>query len=164
MNDDDTTSAQCADRVLDLSRAPSRADLQMRDGKGSTTWSCDDGFQARAELPDGTVTTMLSRQVSVDSYRAADATTGAPTTVDVHSTDLGVEAAVSLAGQVADDLGIDAGELRSWSVAAEQSETSDDVKTSFMENQVGYVLAQLQVVHQGVSGNNYVHLILSWGA
>lgn len=154
---------QCADRVLDLETPPTRAGLQMSDREGSTTWSCDEGFQVAAKLPGGRGTTLLARQLSVDSYGAKVAETGRPTTVDIHSTGLGVEAAVKLTHQVSADLGIDTQELKSWSAEAERSETSGDVATGFMRNRVGYATTELQVVHQGVSGNNYVHLIVSWG-
>ena len=105
---------------------------------------------------------MLSRLLSVDSYSAADPNNDRPTGIDVLSTGLGVGAAVSLAGQVAADLDIDAEELHDWSAEVQTSETSDAVQTDVMQSRIGYVLAQLRVTRLGMS--SYVHMTLSWSA
>lgn len=163
-----TTDAECTDRVLDLRLPPTRASAEMPEGRAWTAWSCDEGFDMRVDLPDGTHTSMLSRVVAVDSYGSPDPDAGVPTEVDVHSTALNVDTAAALAGQVASDLGIDASELRAWSIRAQAATatatTTDPVKTSFMRGRVGYVGAELQVVHDPLADTTYVHLILSWTA
>jgi len=158
----DTASPACADRVLDLRQPPTRAGLEMRDGRAWTSWACDKGFQSRIHLPGGKSTTMLSRLVAVNSYGAAEPDIGEPTTIDVHSTALSIDAGASLAGQVASDLDIDASELETWRVRAETSTTTDVIKTSFMRSQVSEVLTELRVVHHPHADTTYVHLIMSW--
>ncbi len=150
------------DRVLDLRQPPTRADLEMPDGQAWTAWSCDEGFRQRVDLPDGMSTTMLARLVTADSYGSADPDTAQPSTIDVHSTVLGVDAAATLAEQVASDLGIDASELETWKVKAETATTTDRVKTSFMRSRIAYLVTELQVVHDPHADSTYVHLILSW--
>ncbi len=81
--------------------------------------------------------------------------------MDVHSVAMGTSQAVRVASGIADDLGIDAASLQTWEQQVEAG-SADSVDSPFLRNTLGYLTAELQVQHLGVSGNNYIHLILSW--
>ncbi len=134
----------------------------MEPGTSVMDVSCDDGFEAILTLPDGVEVSVTSRRVNADSNPAANPESGPPTTVDVHSVALDADAAVRVASGLADDLGIDARPLQSWRRAVADNATHGNVDSPFIRNQLGYLTAEMQVQHLGASGNNYVHLIITW--
>ncbi len=161
MTSDDDTSSSCESRSYDLSAPPSREDLGMEPGESVMDVSCDAGFELRLALPEWTTTSLTARRVNADSYGSGNSETGDPTTMDVHSIGLDVDQAITIAQGIADDLKIDAKPLQRWRFDVKVDE-SGNVDSPFMRAKVGYLTAELQVQHLGASGENYIHLILTW--
>ena len=159
---DGETSGGCKARSYDLTSPPSRDDLGMPPGKSVMDVSCDEGFEVTFTLPDEARVSLTARRVNADSRSAASPETGPPTTVDVHSVALDADAAVEVASGLADNLGIDAKPLQSWRLEVEANASGGSVDSPFIRIQLGYLTAEMQVQHLGTSGNNYVHLILTW--
>lgn len=158
------SSDDCEARSYDLGKPPSRSDLGFEAGKAFVDVSCDDGFELSLTLPAGTTTSLIARRVNADSYSAANPQTDPPTTMDVHSVGLDVDEALQLATRVAGELGIDAtAALQSWRQQVEGPARGDSVDTPFLRSSLGYLTVEMQVQHLGVSGTNFMHLILSWG-
>ncbi len=155
-------SGDCSPVSYDLTGPPSRAELGMDSGQGFLSKSCDDGFEVTLRLPEGTTTSLTATRVNADSYSADDPGSDPPTTVDVHSVSLSVDEAVRLASRLADGLGSDATPLPRWQEQAE-TRSADSIDSPFLRNRLGYLTVEMQVQHLGVSGNNYLHLVLSWG-
>jgi hypothetical protein len=160
-SNDQTKSDDCAPVSYDLTRPPSRADLGMPDGKAFVDKSCDAGFTLSLTLPTGASTSLTARRVNADSHSASDPATDPPTTIDAHSVALTTADAVRVAGGIAGDLGIDAGPLQTWRQQVEGSASGDSVDSPFLRNTLGYLTVELQVQHLGISGNNYLHLVLT---
>lgn len=157
------SAGDCRPMSYDLSRPPSRADVGMDPGEGYADASCDAGFPLRLTLPEGTTTSLTASQVSADSYSAVDPGTNPPTTMDVHSVALDLDQAVRTSTRLANDLGIDPSALATWRQQVADSRSTDSVDSPFLRNRVGYLTVEIQVQHLGISGNNYLHLILGWG-
>jgi len=155
------SSSGCADRSYDLTRPPTRDDLEMTPGKSVLDVSCDDGFKVSLTLPDDATTTITARRLNADSYASGNPETGDPTTVDVHSVSYDLDQAVKATGSIAADLGIDPAPLQRWRRDVESNPNSS-VDSPFMRSKLDYLTAELQVQHLATSGNNYVHLVLSW--
>lgn len=134
----------------------------MSPGQSVMDVSCDEGFEVTFTLPDEAEVSMTARRVNADSRSAASPESGSPTTVDVHSVALDADAAVEVASGLAENLGIDAKPLRSWRLEVDNDSSVGSVDSPFIRNRLGYLIAELQVQHLGTSGNNYVHLILTW--
>jgi len=156
------TSERCEPKSYDLTQPPSRKELGMEPGRSFMDVSCDDGFMVTLTLPDDAVVSVTARGVSADSYSTANPETGSPTTVDVHSVALGVDEAVQLATGLADSLGIDAQPVQNWRHEVGTDPSGGNVDSLFMRSRLGYLTAEMQVQHLGVSGNNYLHLIFTW--
>lgn len=156
------TSERCEAKSYDLTRPPSREDLGMEPGKSFMDVSCDDGFTVTVALPDAAEISLTARGVSADSYSTDNPEAGAPTTVDVHSVALDVDEAVQLAGGLADRLGIDAQPVQNWQHEVGNDPSGGNVDSLFMRNRLGYLTAEMQIQHLGISGNNYLHLIFTW--
>jgi hypothetical protein len=162
-SNDHTKADDCSDVSYDLTKPPSRAELGMEPGKAFVDKSCDAGFQLSLTLPTGASTSLTARRVNADSHSASDPGADPPTTVDVHSVSLSTADAVRVAGGVAGDLGIDAAPLQTWRQQVEGAKSGESVDSPFLRNTLGYLTVELQVQHLGISGNNYLHLVLSWG-
>jgi hypothetical protein len=160
-SNDHTNADDCSDVSYDLTTPPSRVDLGMGQGDTFVDKSCDAGFALDLTLPTGASTSLTARRVNADSHSASDPATDPPTTIDVHSVALTTADAVRVADGIADDLGIDAGALQTWRQQVEGSESGDSVDSPFLRNTLGYLTVELQVQHLGVSGNNYLHLVLN---
>lgn len=157
------TADDCSPASYDLTQPPSRSDLGMQPGKTFMDKSCDAGFTLSLTLPTGASTSLTARRVNADSNSANDPAKDPPTTIDVHSTSLTVSAATKKASGIAKDLGIDATPLETWRQQVEGLNGAGSLDSPFLRTKLGYLTAELQVQHLGASGNNYVHLILSWG-
>lgn len=153
---------RCEARSYDLTSPPTRDDLGMTPGKEIVDVSCDDGFDVKLALPQDAATTITARGFTADAYGSGDPESGNPTTIDVHSVSYDVAEAVQVVQGVADDLGIDSAPVRQWRADVESRGDRDSIDSPFMRSTVGYVNADLQVQHVPTSGDNYMHLILSW--
>lgn len=155
-----SSDQDCDARSLDLRQPPTRDDVGMPQGERSVDWSCDDGFSLTVKLPDDRTLELEARALSLSTY-GVDADTNEPQGVDIHSTWLSVDDAVKLANRLADAFGMDPAPIETWSDEAQSPpDPTVDTKTRFIPGTAGYVQADLQVVHQNVSGDNTVHLIM----
>ena len=156
------SSDDCEPRTLDLREPPlTREAIGMPEGESVSTWRCDDGFDLKILFPDEISLEVTAEELGTDSHRAEDWETGDPTTIDVYSMFLSIDEAGDLASSIADTLGIDPSPVEAWREDARNPpDDTLDTKTRFIRGSVGHVDAELQVIHQSVSGNNNVHLIL----
>jgi len=162
-SNDHTVAEDCDPVSYDLTTPPSRAEVGMEPGKDVVDKSCDAGFETTLALPTEETTALTARRVDADSRSAADPANDPPTTMDVHSVALGPEQAMRVASGIADDVGIDVTPLLAWEQRVEGAGGGDSVDSPFLRTTLGYLTFEMQVQHLGTSGNNYVHLVLSWG-
>ena len=151
----------CDPQSYDMSSPPSRSDLGMPEGETVLDVTCDTGFEVTLKLPERRSTEMMARRVNADSLAAGDPEHSAPTTMDVHSVAFGLNEAIQVASGVAADLGIDASSLSRFRAMVTGAPGSN-ADSPFLRTTVGYLTAEIQVQHLGASGNNYVHLVLTW--
>lgn len=152
---------ECQDLRLDLTRPPTRAELDMPAGESTSDVSCDGGFQVDLVLPGNATTTLTAIRVNADSYGSEESTTGDPTTIDIHSVALDQDQAIQVADGVAGDLGIDSKPLQTWQLDI-SADPSQSVDSPFLRSKLGYLTAELQLQYLPTSGNSYLHLILTW--
>lgn len=69
---------------------------------------------------------------------------------------------MQLATELAESLGIDAQPVQNWQHEVGTDPSGGNVDSLFMRSRLGYLTAEMQVQHLGVSGNNYLHLIFTW--
>jgi hypothetical protein len=134
----------------------------MQDGKTTVICEFDEPREVTLRLPDGHEVSMAARLVSFDSIGAAHPEVDEPRGGDVHGAYQSVDGTVRLTQRIGSELDIPIGEAMRWKAAVEEATGSDDVKSSFLRGRVGYLTVEMQLVHQGVSKNDFLHLILSW--
>jgi hypothetical protein len=160
VSDGEASGDSCDPVTYDLSTPPSRSDLGMPEGESVLNVACDAGFAVTLKLPEGASTEIEARRVNADSLGGGgNPEQSNPATMDVHSVAFGTAEAIQVAGDVADDFGIDTSALSQWEAQVE-SAPGDNLNSPFMRSMLGYLTAEMQVQHLGASGNNYVHLVL----
>jgi hypothetical protein len=133
----------------------------MPEGETVLDVSCDTGFDVALTLPEGRSTDMIARRVNADTLASGNPEQDPPSAMDVHSVALELDEAIEVAGGVAADLGIDASPLGQFEALVGRA-PGDNANSPFMRSAVGYLTAEIQVQHVGASGNNYLHLVLTW--
>jgi hypothetical protein len=154
----------CGPQSLDLRHPPSRSELGFAQATSTATRACDAGFALHVALPHDVSIDVDTRRTVADSMRAADPTTGQPTTLSISSTFADVTTTAARALDLAATLDMPSSEITAWRhTATAAAGSSDNTTTSFIRSKLGYATAELQVVRLGVSDDCYLSLTLSWG-
>lgn len=156
-------SATCVGRTWDLRTPPSRADVDMPPGRKWVSWQCDDPQEMTFQLPADTVLSIPSTGVTFDSYGAPHPETGDPTTADVHTGPIGLDAAEETASEILTTLGANTGEIAEWRRQAAAAAGTDTVRSPFIRSRVGYLGVEMRTTYNPLSDSAHVHVIFLMG-
>lgn len=155
-------AAACAGRTWDLRTPPSREDVGMPPGREWVAWECDDPREMTFRLPGEAALRVPSTLVTFDAYGARRPETGDPTTADVHTGPLGLDAAARLATGILRRLGTDAGEIGEWRARAAAATSTDYVRSLFIRSRVGYLGVEVRTTYMPLSKSAFVHIIFNF--
>jgi hypothetical protein len=156
-------AATCVGRTWDLRTRPSRTDVGMPPGRKWVSWQCDDRQEMTFELPEDTVLRLPATLVTFDAYGARHPETGDPTTADVHTGPIGLDAAAETANEILTALGADTSEITQWRRKAAAASGTDPVKSPFIRSRAGYLGVEVRTTFSPLSDSAHVHVIFLMG-